>query len=156
MLFGMGEVFRVSVVAATTFFLVNSFCFKAISQLNPDYFELARIYEKGQLQVAYEILLPASLPEILHALRFSFMFGWLAIVIAESAAAELPRCGLGYYIIRAKGTLPNYPVMFAGTIVLGVLAFLLDRVVVWIQRRVSVWAETSDVSEELEVSREVS
>jgi sulfonate transport system permease protein len=147
MAFGIGESFRVAVVAVSTFFIVHSFAFQAVRNLNPDYFELARIYEKPRLQVAWEILLPASLPSIAVAVRFSLMFGWLAVIVAESAAADIQEGGLGYYIIRAKSSLGNYRMMFAGTFVLALMAFLFDAVVGWIQRRVSIWTDTCEAAE---------
>jgi sulfonate transport system permease protein len=148
MAFGMDDRFRVAVITATTFFLVNSFAFHAIRQLNPDYFELARIYEKSGWQVTVQVLLPASLPAILGAVRFSLMFGWLAVALAESAAPVVPLGGLGYYIIRAK-SLGHYPEMFAGAVVLAVLAFVLDSFVAWMQRRASIWCDTNEAAEEI-------
>ncbi|MBP7949398.1 MAG: ABC transporter permease [Verrucomicrobiales bacterium] len=147
MAFGIGDLFRIAVITVSTFLIVHSFAFQAVRSLNPDYFELARIYEKSRLQVACEILLPASLPSIAVAVRFSLMFGWLAVIVAESATADLPHGGLGYYIIRAKSSLGNYPMMFAGTFVLAVCAFLLDRMVAWVQRRVSIWADSEEAAE---------
>jgi ABC-type nitrate/sulfonate/bicarbonate transport system permease component len=88
------------------------------------------------------------MPAILGAVRFSFTFGWLAVALGESASAEWPLGGLGYYIIRAKSSLGNYPMMFAGAIVLSICAFAIDWTVAWLQRRVSIWSESDEAAEE--------
>src|SRR5437867_5225990 len=71
MAFGSHEIFRVSVVTACTLFLVNIQAFQAVRQLSPRYLELARIYEKSRWRIVWEVLVPASLPAIVGAFRFS-------------------------------------------------------------------------------------
>ncbi len=152
MAFGFGEVFRVSVIVASTFLLVNAQAFHAVRQLDPDYFELARIYEKNVWQLITQVLVPASLPAVLGALRFSLLFAWLAVALAEKAVAEWPNGGLGYYILRGKEQ-GQYSNMFAGVIVLAWLAWALDWVVGTIQRWVSRWCDTIGVVEERAAQR---
>src|SRR5437870_738559 len=123
MTFGFGEVFRVSVITASTFLLVNAQAFQAVQQLKPHYFELAAIYEKSSWQLVSQVLVPASLPAVVTALRFSLLLAWLAVALAEKAVAEWPNGGLGYYILRAKEQ-GQYPDMFASVIVLALLAWV--------------------------------
>ena len=147
MLFGMDDGFRIAVVTASTFLLVNGCAFREIRQLNPDYIELGLIYEKSRISIVTEILLPASLPAIIEALRLSLLFGWLAVALAENASAELPCGGLGYYIIRAKAQ-GQYPEMFAGSIILGLFAFSLDCIVARIQFHCSKWCDSHEAKED--------
>lgn len=141
MVFGYGEVFRVSVITASTFLLVNAQAFHAVRQLNPDYFELAAIYEKSRWQLVRQVLVPASLPAIVHALRFSLLLAWLAVALAEKAVAEWPNGGLGYYVLRAKEQ-GQFIDLFASVIVLAFLAWVLDWVVRRIEWKVSRWSDT--------------
>lgn len=146
MVFGFGEVFRVAVITASTFLLVNSQAFHAVRQLNPDYFELAAIYEKDHWQLITWVLIPASLPAIVDALRFSLLLAWLAVALAEKAVAEWPNGGLGYYILRAKEQ-GQFIEMFASVIVLAALAWLLDLLVGTLQRKVSRWCDTIEAAD---------
>ncbi len=141
MVFGFGELFRVSVITASTFLLVNAQAFYAVRQLNPDYFELAAIYEKGSWHLVKQVLVPAPLPAIVGALRFSLLLAWLAVALAEKAVAEWPNGGLGYYILRAKEQ-GQFIDMFASVIVLASLAWVLDQAVGRLQRQVSRWCDT--------------
>lgn len=147
MTFGFGEAFRISVIAASTFLLVNAQAFQAVRQLNPDYFELAAIYEKNSWQLVKQVLVPASLPAVVSALRFSLLLAWLAVALAEKAVAEWPNGGLGYYILRAKEQ-GQYPDMFASVIVLALLAWMLDQGVSAMQRQVSRWLDTVETVDE--------
>ncbi len=150
MLCGIGEVFKITVVAVSTMLLVNGHAFHAIRQLNPDYFELSQIYEKSRRQVLMQVLIPAALPAILSAIRFSLMFGWLAVALSEHAAAELPG-GLGYQILRAK-SLAHYAEMYAGAILLAVVAFGLDLIIMFLQKRLSSWTDTAETAEDKRTS----
>jgi sulfonate transport system permease protein len=147
MAFGFGEVFRISVITASTFLLVNAQAFYAVRQLNPDYFELAAIYEKSPWQLVKQVLVPASLPAVVTALRFSLLLAWLAVALAEKAVAQWPNGGLGYYVLRAKEQ-GQYPDMFASVIVLAILAWALDQMVAWLQRGVSHWLDTLEAVDE--------
>jgi sulfonate transport system permease protein len=147
MAFGFGEVFRVSVITASTFLLVNAQAFHAVQQLNPDYFELAAIYEKSPWQLLKQVLVPASLPAVVTALRFSLLLAWLAVALAEKAVAQWPNGGLGYFILRAKEQ-GQYADMFASVIVLALLAWALDQLVAWLQRGVSHWLDTVEAIDE--------
>ena len=152
MAFGFGEVFRISVIMASTFLLVNAQAFRAVQQLNPDYFELAAIYEKSTWQLVRQVLVPASLPAIVGALRFSLLLAWLAVALAEKAVAEWPNGGLGYYILRAKEQ-GQFIDMFASVIVLALLAWVLDRVVGRLERQVSRWCDTVEAVDAKEDQR---
>ena len=151
-IFGFGEVFRVSVIMASTFLLVNAQAFHAVRQLNPDYFELAAIYEKSHWQLVWEVLVPASLPAIVGALRFSLLLAWLAVALAEKAVAVWPNGGLGYSILRAKEQ-GHYVDLFASVIVLAFLAWLLDLVVRRIESKVSRWSDTLGALDSTEKQR---
>lgn len=152
MALGFGEVFRVSVITASTFLLVNAQAFHAVRQLDPKYFELAAIYQKSTWQLVRQVLVPASLPAIVGALRFSLLLAWLAVALAEKAVAEWPNGGLGYSILRAKEQ-GQYIDMFASVIVLASLAWALDQVVGWIQRQVSRWCDTVEADDAREDQR---
>lgn len=140
--FGFGELCRVSVIAATTFLLVYQQAFTAVRELSPDYIELALVYEKTQWQIAREVLVPAALPAIVNAVRFSFYFAWLAVALAEKAVAEWPNGGLGYLVLRAREQ-GLYNDLFAGVIVIALLAWMLDRIVARLHRRLSQWQDVS-------------
>tara|TARA_B110000879_G_scaffold64333_1_gene90523 strand:- start:1456 stop:2226 length:771 start_codon:yes stop_codon:yes gene_type:complete len=142
LVFGFGELFRISVVAAIVFLLVYQAVFSSVFSFPRRWLELAAHREKSEWQIIWQMLLPSVLPEIMRAIRLSLLFGWLAIALAEKAVAVWPRGGLGYQILRAKEQ-GLYEELFAAVIVLGTIAWLLDVVFGGIVHAVSYWREES-------------
>jgi len=141
MIFGFGELFRISVVAALAFLLVHQAMFSAVRAFNMEWLELAAHRQKTAWQVASEMLIPASLPGLIHALRLSLLFGWLAIAFSEKAVAQWPNGGLGYQLLRAKEQ-GLWDELFATAITLGVVAWILDALIRWVERHVTHWRPT--------------
>ncbi len=147
MALGFGELFRVGVVAAIVFLLVYQAVIGATVNFPRQLLELAAHREKTEWQIAFQMLLPSTIPEIVRAIRLSFLFGWLAIAFAEEAVAEWPRGGLGYQILRSRG-LGQYEELFAAIIVLGAIAWSIDSFLGWLERNVSHWRKISGDSNE--------
>ena len=82
------------------------------------------------------VVLPACLPAIFTGLRLALGATFGSLVAAELIAAE---SGLGWLILTAS----NYVrtgIVFAGIIVIGLIALALDQAVVQIERRLVPWA----------------
>lgn len=138
--FGFGELFRVAVVAAVVLLFVYQAVFSATVNFPKQWLELAAHREKTEWQIVFQMLLPSTIPEIVRAIRLSFLFGWLAIAFAEKSVAEWPNGGLGYQILRAREQ-GLYEELFAAVIVLGAIACLIDTCLVWLERSVSHWRD---------------
>jgi len=74
----------------------------------------------------YKILIPAALPAIITGYRQGFSRAWRILVAGEMLASI--GTGIGYRIFEARAFLAS-DVMYAGVIVIGVLGFLLERVI---------------------------
>ncbi|HEX9443090.1 MAG TPA: ABC transporter permease [Candidatus Binatia bacterium] len=74
----------------------------------------------------YKILIPAALPAIITGYRQGFSRAWRILVAGEMLASI--GTGIGFRIFEARAFLAS-DVMYAGVIVIGILGFLLERVV---------------------------
>jgi len=74
----------------------------------------------------YKILLPAALPAIITGYRQGFSRAWRILVAGEMLASI--GTGIGFRIFEARAFLAS-DVMYAGVIIIGILGFLLERVV---------------------------
>jgi len=88
-----------------------------------------------RMQVIRHVILPAALPEILTGMRIGIGFGWTTLVAAEMVAAT---AGLGYMVLNAAEFLVT-DVVIMGIVVIGILAFLFDLLMRWIERKVVPW-----------------
>jgi len=88
-------------------------------------------------QVLWEIVVPASMPEILSGIRISLALSFILLVSAELIIANN---GIGY-LIDLLGEGGDYAGMFAGVITISAIGFFADRGYVMLMRRFLRWRE---------------
>ena len=81
------------------------------------------------------MILPAALPEILVGMRIAIGFGWTTLVAAEMVAANV---GLGQMVLNASNFLRT-DIVIMGIIVIGVVAYVFDLMMRWLERRLVPW-----------------
>ncbi len=86
-------------------------------------------------QVIVHVILPSALPEILVGMRIAIGFGWTTLVAAEMVAANV---GLGQMVLNASNFLRT-DIVIMGIIVIGVVAYLFDMFMRWVERRLVPW-----------------
>ena len=82
-----------------------------------------------------KVILPAAIPEIVTGARIASGLAWGTLVAAEIVAAS---SGLGYMILQASQFLDTSTI-FVGIITIGLLAFVLDRSLRVVERRLAPW-----------------
>lgn len=86
-------------------------------------------------QVILHVILPSALPEILVGMRIAIGFGWTTLVAAEMVAANV---GLGQMVLNAANFLRS-DIVIMGIIVIGVVAYLFDLLMRWVEAKVVPW-----------------
>jgi len=86
-------------------------------------------------QIIRHVILPSALPEILVGMRIAIGFGWTTLVAAEMVAASV---GLGQMVLNASNFLRT-DIVIMGIIVIGVVAYLFDLLMRWVERRLVPW-----------------
>jgi len=86
-------------------------------------------------QVIRHVILPAALPDILVGMRIAIGFGWTTLVAAEMVAANV---GLGQMVLNASNFLRT-DIVIMGIIVIGVIAYLFDLFMRWVERKLVPW-----------------
>lgn len=87
------------------------------------------------LQVIRHVILPSALPDILIGMRIAIGFGWTTLVAAEMVAASV---GLGQMVLNASNFLRT-DIVIMGIIVIGVVAYMFDLLMRWVERRLVPW-----------------
>lgn len=88
-------------------------------------------------EVLWEVVIPASLPEILSGIRISLALSFILMVAGELIIANN---GIGY-LIDILGEAGDYSGMFAGVVTISAIGFLADRGYVALMRRILIWRE---------------
>ena len=87
------------------------------------------------MQVIRHVILPSALPDILVGMRIAIGFGWTTLVAAEMVASNV---GLGQMVLNASNFLRT-DIVIMGIIVIGVVAYLFDLLMRWVERTAVPW-----------------
>jgi NitT/TauT family transport system permease protein len=88
--------------------------------------------------LAWRVVFPAALPQLLASLRLALGIAWLVVVAAEMIAVN---SGLGFLIIDARNAGDRYDLVVAGMVLIGVVGIVLDALLRRLERTGSLaWA----------------
>ena len=129
--FGLGEASKIAFIGYTTFFPM--FVAIAASVLRVDVMLLRAAASLGasRADLIRRVVLPASLPGIIVALRVGFGLALFVIVGAEFMGAD---AGLGHLIMEGR-TFFNPAQIVMGALVLGILGSLINALLLAAERR---------------------
>ncbi len=107
---------------------------EGVRQIPQDYRNVALVLQMSNRRFFTKVLIPSALPYIFTGLRISIGLAWLAIIAAEIVMPGT--LGIGFFIWDA------YQQNYVGEIVLGVIwigaiGLVLDRLMAWLQTRIS-------------------
>jgi NitT/TauT family transport system permease protein len=122
-LFGVGNLAPVFLVFLASLFPVVLTAQNGVATIPPMYLRAARNFGLSPVAMAWRVLLPASLPQILSGLRIALGIAWLVVVAAEMIAVD---SGLGYLIIDARNAGKRYDLVVAGMLLIGAVGLMLD------------------------------
>jgi ABC-type nitrate/sulfonate/bicarbonate transport system permease component len=130
--FGPGLLAKVVVCGLIVFFPVAIATMVGIRSVDRGLLELAASLRAGRRQVLTTIEIPAALPSILGGLRVGATLAVVGAIVAEWAG---PDRGLGVLVNLARGSLFDYPLMFATLVTIALLGIVAYLLVVLAERR---------------------
>jgi nitrate/nitrite transport system permease protein len=86
-----------------------------------------------------KIVIPSSLPLIFAGLRISLSVGWMVLIAAEMLAQN-PGLGKFVWDMFQNGSSQTLAQIMVAVFTIGTIGFLLDRIMVALQRSVSYGA----------------
>ncbi len=104
-----------------------------IRNIPEDYRNVSRVIRLNGAEYFWKIMLPAAAPYIFSGLRIGVGLSWLAIVAAEMLIGGV---GIGFFIWDAWNSSLISDIILA-LIYVGLVGFMLDRMVAWIGNRVT-------------------
>jgi ABC-type nitrate/sulfonate/bicarbonate transport system permease component len=122
--FGLGNTPTVFIIWLGAFFPIFLTTLAATRRADPVQVEAVRNFGGDLFDVAWEVIIPASLPLILAGIRVGLGLGWIVLLTAELASTSLEG-GLGYMMEDARSLL-DAPTVVSGMLVIGTIGTLLD------------------------------
>lgn len=107
-----------------------------VASIDKDYINVARVLQLSVFSKIFKIVLPASLPLIFTGLRISLGVGWMVLIAAEMLAQNP---GLGKFVWDEfqNGSSHSLARIMVAVFVIGIIGFMLDRIMIMFQRAVS-------------------
>jgi ABC-type nitrate/sulfonate/bicarbonate transport system permease component len=133
--FGLGEASKVAFIGYTTFFPMFVAVAATVLRVDTMLLRAAASLGASRLDLIRRVVLPASLPGIIVALRVGFGLALFVIVGAEFMGAD---AGLGYLIMEGR-TFFNPAQIVMGALVLGLLGSLINALLLAAERRLLRW-----------------
>ncbi len=107
-----------------------------VASIDKDHLNVARVLQLGTWDRVFKIILPSSLPLIFTGLRLSLGVGWMVLIAAEMLAQN-PGLGKFVWDMFQNGNEATLANIIVAVFTIGVIGFLLDRVMVVLQKAVS-------------------
>ncbi|MNE02921.1 Bicarbonate transport system permease protein CmpB [compost metagenome] len=114
-----------------------------VASIEQDLNNVSKVLSLSPLAHVRRIVLPAAVPMIFTGLRMSLGTGWMVLIAAEMLAQNP---GLGKFIWDEfqNGSSNSLGRIMVAVIVIGLIGFVLDRLMLALQRRVS-WDKNADL-----------
>jgi len=138
-LFGIGNLSKIFLIALIVFFQIIVTTRDAAKQIHRNYFYSMQTLGAGKLQMYRHVILPAAMPKILTALRISVGTAVAILFFVESFATTR---GLGY-IIMDSWARADYVSLYTGITCMALLGFSLYMLLDWLERRVCGWSRNN-------------
>ena len=133
--FGLGLSSKVATAVVLVFFAVFFNAFQGAREVDRNLVDNSRILGASRAQVLMSIVVPSATSWIFASLHAAFGFALIGAVVGEYAGADK---GLGLLIANAQGTF-DAPGIYAGMIIITVLALLAEWLLTLLENRLLRW-----------------
>jgi ABC-type nitrate/sulfonate/bicarbonate transport system permease component len=139
---GIGDALPTAIMFYGAFFplLINTIT--AVRSVDRTYLNAARTLGVGRATVLTQVVIPAALPGILVGARLAAGAGWMSMVAAELIGAP---SGLGFAVEWYRELLMTSKVLVF-VVLIGLMGYLFDRALRYLQRSMTRWAEPRNAS----------
>lgn len=139
-MFGIGELSKIMIVAISIFFLVALNTMSGVLAIDSQYRDVARNLGASRWELFWTVAFPGSLPAIFTGMRLSLGFALVVIVGTEFLAADK---GIGFMIWQSYQTL-RIQQMFVGLVITGIMGWALTLLLDLIEQVVVPWRTASE------------
>ena len=137
--FGIGEFSRVLLIFISALLSIIVGATAAVGNVQRQQIRAGRALGARGFKLFRYVVLPFMLPELFVTIRLALGIGWTTLIAAEIIASE---AGLGWMVVNASAYLRTDIVML-GIFLLGSSGYLLDQVIIGLQRWSTPWAGRS-------------
>jgi sulfonate transport system permease protein len=139
LVFGIGEALKIVLIAKACFLPMMVSSFDGVRNVSPKHREVARTLELGFFDTFRFVVFPSVLPHVLTGFRLSLSKGWQVLILVEMIASA---AGIGYLMTWGRKSF-QLDIVLVTMVLIGTVGWLLDRIALVTQTRVTAWASRS-------------
>jgi len=132
LLFGLGHMSKISILAFSGFFPVFVACRHSIMSINPLLIWSARNMGAPPRTVFFRVIIPAAAPQLFAGIRIGLAHAFVVLFATELIGSS---SGIGVMISYGEDW-GRYDLMFAGIVCFAILGFAGDRILIAVRSRV--------------------
>jgi ABC-type nitrate/sulfonate/bicarbonate transport system permease component len=133
--FGVDTSMKVFVIALGCFFPVLLSTLDGVRSVEPLLLDVSRTFKFNRGEMLGKVILPAASPQIFAGLRTALSLALILMVVSEMVAST---DGIGYAILESQ-RLFEIPDMWAGILVLGLLGYLINFILMLVEKKSLGW-----------------
>jgi ABC-type nitrate/sulfonate/bicarbonate transport system permease component len=135
LLLGVGSEMKVALIAFVCVFPILLNTIDGVAGVDPALRETARSYQIPWRERLFRVVLPSASPQIFAGARVSLSLAVIMMVLTEYFSST---SGVGYVLLISKNTFQLAP-MWAAIVLIGLLGYLLNLLLILVERRVLAW-----------------
>ena len=101
-------------------------------EVDEDKIKLLKTFGASKLQILLNLIIPASIPTLISALKINVGLSWVGVIMGEFLVAKE---GLGFLIIFG-GQISQLDMVMMSIVILSILAYLMYEMVAFLERKV--------------------
>lgn len=137
-LFGVGLAAKVAIIFFAVLLVMVITIYQGVKNVDVTLIKAARVLGAKEKDIFFDIIIPASFPFILVGVRLGLAAALSTLIAAELTGAVL---GLGN-MIQVAASYFDMDIVMLGVVVIGTIGFLLDKLVLFLERKLTGWQET--------------
>ena len=123
--FGLNIKATLFIISLATFWSVLFNTWNGVKSVNKIFMKVAKSFGAKKMYIYFNVLLPASLPQIITGMRLGIARAWRALIAAELLIAGTT--GIGYMIFKAREFFRTEEII-VGMITIGVVGIFIEKV----------------------------
>lgn len=137
-IFGVDTAAKVAIIFFAVLLVMVISIYQGVKTVDPTLIKAARVLGARERDVFFDVVVPSSFPFILVGVRLG-----LAAALSTLVASELTGAinGLGN-MIQVASTYFQMDVVMLGILIIGLIGFLLDKLVLFMEKKLTGWQET--------------
>jgi NitT/TauT family transport system permease protein len=134
--FGIGAVPAMLTAFLLAFFPILVNVATGLATLEPELEDVLRALGARRTDVLFKVGLPRSMPYFFASLKVAITLAFVGTVVSETVASNK---GIGYLMMSASSTMQT-PLLFAGLIVISLMAMAMYLIFAKVEQRMTGWA----------------